>query len=545
MSNFVKRIIVTLATALLMGPAWAAVTPSKPMSESTEAMLEQGLGIYFQRCSFCHGLLGDGEGPAAKYLDPRPRDFTLGTFKFRTTESGELPTNEDLFRTISRGLQGTAMQAFDSELETDFEAASGYKPNKADWLEGKWKGLIQLTGDEEMLDDDTAVSMELLKEVGLSIARVTENIELNKKIVRQLDAKRKMIEDGKGIDWAMGEALAFGTLLVEGTGVRLSGQDSGRGTFSHRHCVLVDQNNENRYFPLSEIRDEQAQFEVMDSPLSEAGVLGFEYGYSLADPQTLVLWEAQFGDFANGAQVIIDQFICSGESKWLRMSAVCMLLPHGFEGQGPEHSSARLERYLQLCAEDNMQVCNCTTPANYFHVLRRQMRREFRKPLVVMSPKSLLRHKACVSQLSDMSEGTTFHRVLWDTGNLAADAKIKKVILCSGKVYFDLEEQRNEAKKKNVYLLRLEQMYPFPKAALTNELARFPKAEIIWCQEEPQNMGAWWHVMPRLEQVLVKMGHKCQRPKYAGRSESAATAAGSMAVHQREQATLVAKALGL
>jgi 2-oxoglutarate dehydrogenase E1 component len=337
---------------------------------------------------------------------------------------------------------------------------------------------------------------------------------------------------------------------MEGFPVRLSGQDSARGTFSQRHCQFIDQVDEHTYTPLNNLDNKQTNFEVINSALSEAAVLGFEYGYSITEPRGLIMWEAQFGDFANGAQVIIDQFISSGESKWLRMSGLVMLLPHGFEGQGPEHSSARLERYLQLCAEDNMQVANCTSPANYFHILRRQLHRKFRKPLILMTPKSLLRHKRCVSKLSELGPGSTFHRVLWDEGEgnrdiLTTDDKIKRVVLCSGKVYFDLEEQRNAAKKKNVYVLRLEQLYPFPALALVQELSRFPKADVVWCQEEPQNMGAWWHVMPRLETVLEELKHKTKRPKYAGRAESASTAVGSMAVHQAEQAALVAKALGL
>ncbi|NQU60815.1 MAG: 2-oxoglutarate dehydrogenase E1 component, partial [Rhodospirillales bacterium] len=428
------------------------------------------------------------------------------------------------------------------ELDDAFEAAAAYKSNEADWFDGAWAGFSVATGDARR--GDTSVSMERLKEVGQALTRVPDNFNLNKKIVRQLDAKRKMIEAGEGIDWATGEALAFGTLLLEGHPVRLSGQDSGRGTFSQRHSVLVDQTNDERYIPLSNLRFGQSPFEVIDSPLSEAGVLGFEYGYSLAEPQMLILWEAQFGDFANGAQVVIDQFISSGEHKWLRMSGLVMLLPHGFEGQGPEHSSARLERYLQLCAEDNMQVCNVTTPANYFHVLRRQMRRDFRKPLVLMSPKSLLRHKACVSTLDEMAEGTTFHRVLWDTGEVLADDKIKKVVLCSGKVYFDLIEERAKRQQKDVYVLRVEQLFPFPKQALSGEIDRFKNVEeIVWCQEEPRNMGSWSYMLEPLEETLVDIGAPVTRPTYAGRPAAASPATGQMNKHIAEQAKLVDEAL--
>jgi 2-oxoglutarate dehydrogenase E1 component len=352
-----------------------------------------------------------------------------------------------------------------------------------------------------------------------------------------------MFDTGTGLDWATGEALAFGTLLCESTPVRLSGEDVGRGTFSQRHAILYDQNTEERHIPLNNIRYGQAPFECVDSPLSEFGVLGFEYGYSQAEPHALVLWEAQFGDFANGAQVIIDQFIAPGESKWLRMCGLVMLLPHGFEGQGPEHSSARLERYLQLCAEDNMQVCNITTPANYFHALRRQMRRNFRKPMIVMTPKSLLRHKLCVSDLDDFGPDTTFHRVLYDNEKLCEDSEVKRVVLCSGKVYYDLYEERAQQGIRDVFFLRLEQLYPFPYQALLEELGRFPHAEIIWCQEEPQNMGAWTFIDRRLEQVMVEIEAKQNRPRYVGRPEAASPATGSLARHRKEQAALVAEAL--
>jgi len=352
-----------------------------------------------------------------------------------------------------------------------------------------------------------------------------------------------MMETGEGIDWATGEALAFGSLLCESTPVRLSGEDVARGTFSQRHAVLVDQQNEDRYIPLNNIRFGQAPFEVVDSPLSEFGVLGYEYGYSQAEPHALVLWEAQFGDFANGAQVIIDQFIASGESKWLRMSGLVMLLPHGFEGQGPEHSSARLERYLQMCGGDNWQVCNVTTPANYFHVLRRQIHRNFRKPLILMTPKSLLRHKLAVSQLADFGPGTSFHRVLHDNEVLCDDREVRRVVLCTGKVYYDLFEQRAERGIRDVFFLRLEQLYPFPRKALAQELSRFPQAEIVWCQEEPMNMGAWTFVDRRLEEVLTEIGASHTRPRYVGRAESASPATGSLRRHNKEQAALLDEAL--
>ncbi|MHC8510258.1 MAG: 2-oxoglutarate dehydrogenase E1 component [Rhodospirillales bacterium] len=427
-------------------------------------------------------------------------------------------------------------------LDESFEASKPYKPNKADWLEGQWSGMTVAYGDARR--GATGVPVERLREVGAALSRVPDNIHANSKITRQLENKRKMIESGEGVDWATAEALAFGTLLLDGHPVRLSGQDSGRGTFSHRHSVIVDQETEERFVPLNNIRFGQAPFEVIDSPLSEAGVLGFEYGYSTAEPQMLVLWEAQFGDFANGAQVIIDQFIATGEVKWLRMSGLVMLLPHGFEGQGPEHSSARLERYLQMCADDNWQVCNCTSPANYFHVLRRQIMRDFRKPLILMTPKSLLRHKGCVSRLDEMGMESSFHRVLWDDGDVDADDRIKRVVICSGKVYFDLAAEREKRGQKDVYILRLEQFYPFPDAALNEELLRFPKAEIVWCQEEPRNMGGWSFARDPVEGVMEKTGHS-GRLKYAGRPDAASPATGLASRHAQEQAALVDAALKL
>ncbi len=435
----------------------------------------------------------------------------------------------------------TIEKAFLARLESEFEAAKSYRPNKADWLEGEWKGFTVATSDDRR--GKTAVELPLLQQVGAALTRAPNEFKLNRKIMRQLEAKREAIEKGEGIDWATAEALAFGTLLTEGAHVRLSGQDSGRGTFSQRHAVLYDQETEARYVPLNHIRDGQAQFEVIDSPLSEAAVLGFEYGYSLADPRSLILWEGQFGDFANGAQVIIDQFIASGEAKWLRMSGVVLLLPHGYEGQGPEHSSARLERFLQLCGEDNIQVCNLTTAANYFHVLRRQVRRNFRKPLVLMTPKSLLRNSEVATRLIDMGPGTSFHRVFDETETLAADAQIRRVLMCSGKVYFDLLHARRERKIRDVAILRLEQLYPFPAEPLSELAARYVNAEFVWVQEEPENMGAWTFVDRRIEKTLSSLEIKAERARYVGRPEAAATATGLLKRHLAEQARLVDEAL--
>ncbi|NVJ71464.1 MAG: 2-oxoglutarate dehydrogenase E1 component [Alphaproteobacteria bacterium] len=440
---------------------------------------------------------------------------------------------------------------FISYLEDEFESAKEYRVNKADWFEGKWQGLGLADKDHEKRRAQTGVSEIMLREVGEQITSYPEKFNIHRTLKRVLDNKHKMFEEGQGFDWATAEALAFGTLLREGYGVRLSGQDCGRGTFSQRHAVFVDQKTEDRYIPLQHV-NEESNFTVLDSHLSEFGVMGFEYGYSMAEPNSLTLWEGQFGDFANGAQIIIDQFICSAEAKWLRMSGLVLLLPHGYEGQGPEHSSARLERYLQLSAEDNWQVVNCTTPANYFHALRRQMHRAFRKPLVMMTPKSLLRHKRCVSSLEEFGPGSQFHRVLWDHAEneqdgsikLKSDDKIKRVVLCSGKVYYDLLEERDRRKQDDTYLLRVEQLYPFPAQAIAKEMQRFKNVEqIVWCQEEPRNMGAWFFIHEPLEEVLVELKMPVTRPVYAGRAASAATATGLASKHAAEQSALVDQAL--
>ena len=435
-------------------------------------------------------------------------------------------------------------------LEEEFLAGETYRPNRADWLDGRWSGIG--FAEEGARRGLTGVDLDVLREVGHKLTEIPPTLTPHKTIARIMNTRRRSIDEGKGIDWATAESLAYGTLLVEGFKIRLSGQDSERGTFSHRHSVLMDQVSENKYTPLKHLGKEQGDFEVINSMLSEEAVLGFEYGYSLAEPNALVLWEAQFGDFANGAQVIIDQFISSGERKWLRMSGLVLLLPHGYEGQGPEHSSARLERYLQLCAEDNWQVVNCTTPANYFHVLRRQLHRQFRKPLVLMTPKSLLRHKKVKSDIADFGPDSSFHRLLWDNAERVADSPIKlvpdseirRVVLCSGKVYYDLEAERETRGTSDVYLLRMEQLYPFPARALIQELGRFKDAEIVWCQEEPKNMGAWSFVDPNLAWVLDHIDAKHRRARYAGRPSSAATATGLMSKHVRELKALLNEALG-
>jgi len=437
-----------------------------------------------------------------------------------------------------------------AHLDEELAAADSYRPNKADWLDGRWSAIG--FAEDEARRGETGVAIDTLKEVGRRITAIPQDFNAHKTIQRLLQRRREMVETGTGIDWSMAEHLAFATLLNERFPVRLSGQDSERGTFSQRHSVLIDQETERRYTPLKYVSPDQGRFEVINSMLSEEAVLAFEYGYTLAEPGALVMWEAQFGDFANGAQVVFDQFVSSGERKWLRMSGLVCLLPHGYEGQGPEHSSARLERFLQLCAEDNWQVANCTTPANYFHILRRQLHRKFRKPLVLMTPKSLLRHKRVVSELAEMGPGTTFHRVLWDDAQsragekirLRADQKMRRVVLCSGKVYYDLYEAREAAGIDDIYLLRIEQLYPFPARALIGELSRFPQAEIVWAQEEPRNMGAWSFIEPNIEWVLQHMeSPRNVRPRYIGRPSSAATATGLAPKHGQEQKALVAQAL--
>ena len=436
-----------------------------------------------------------------------------------------------------------ATKDYIGHLEQQFDGAISYKPNKADWFEGRWAGLGR--PDEPVLgrrNIPTAISEEQLRQLGEALTTVPEGFAVHKTLQRILDAKKEMFATGEGFDWATAEALAFGSLIADGQSVRLSGQDSGRGTFSQRHAVWVNQQTGEKYIPLCHV--DGGRFEVRDSPLSEFGVLGFEYGYSLADPRCLVLWEAQFGDFANGAQSIIDQFVAAGEAKWLRASGLVMLLPHGFEGQGPEHSSARLERYLQLCAEDNIQVANCTTPANYFHILRRQMRRDFRKPLVMMTPKSLLRHKLAVSKLGDFIGDGHFHRILSDL-NPPAEGETRRLVLCSGKLSYELMEARDAGGDLGVEIVRVEQLYPFPAEPLVKRLKAMPKlTDLIWAQEEPKNNGAWLFVEDSLEKCLADAGFPNMRPQYAGRDASASPATGLAKRHAAEQAALIAAALG-
>lgn len=495
---------------------------------------------------FCYRRFGHNEGDEPMFTNPimykriKTHKTTLSLYTERLVRDGLIPEGEieDM------------KAAFQAHLNEEFEAGKDYKPNKADWLDGRWSHLDK--NKEEYVRGETSISPETLAEVGNALTRAPDGFAMHKTVERLLDTKKAMFDTSKGFDWATGEALAYGSLLTEGYPVRLAGQDATRGTFSQRHSGLINQETEERYYPLNNIRNGQAQYEVIDSMLSEYAVLGFEYGYSLAEPNALTLWEAQFGDFANGAQIMFDQFISSGESKWLRMSGLVVLLPHGFEGQGPEHSSARLERFLQMCGQDNWIVANCTTPANYFHILRRQIHRTFRKPLIMFTPKSLLRHKLAISTAEDFTTGSSFHRVLWDDaekGNsdtkLVADDKIKRVVMCSGKVYYDLLEERDARGIDDVYLLRIEQYYPFPAHSLIAELERFKEAEMVWCQEEPKNQGAWSFIEPNIEWVLTRIGAKHSRPTYVGRATSASPATGLASQHKAQQEALVNEALSI
>jgi 2-oxoglutarate dehydrogenase E1 component len=496
---------------------------------------------------FCYRRHGHNEGDEPMFTQPvmykkiAAHPGTLEIYAKRLIAEG----------VMTEGEVDKAKADWRARLDAEFEAGTGYKPNKADWLDGKWAGFKHADQEEDARRGVTGVDVAVLKEIGRKITRVPDGFRVHRTIARFLDNRAKAIDGGAGLDWATGEALAFCMLLQEGHHVRLSGQDSERGTFSQRHSVLIDQEDESRYTPFNHLGGDQGHYEVINSLLSEEAVLGFEYGYSLAEPNALAMWEAQFGDFANGAQVLFDQFISSGERKWLRMSGLVCLLPHGYEGQGPEHSSARLERYLQMCAEDNMQVVYPTTPANYFHVLRRQLHREIRKPLILMTPKSLLRHKRAVSRLDELGSGTTFHRILYDDAQmlpnekirLVADDKIKRVVLCTGKVYYDLYDEREKRGVDDVYIMRVEQLYPVPLKALVQELGRFKTAEVVWCQEEPRNMGAWHFIEPYLEWVLNQVSAPNRRPRYAGRAASAATATGLMSKHLAQLKAFLDEAL--
>ena len=493
----------------------------------------------------CYRRFGHNEGDEPSFTQPimykkiRSHPTTLSIYGKKLSQEG-LTTDNELSNEKAN---------FKKFLEREFESSKNYK-SELKWFDGAWSRFKPGLGKDKR--GVSGVDKSKLINIGKKIFKIPADFSVHRTLKKIFDLRMNAIVEGKTIDWSTAESLAFGTLLTEGFSVRLSGQDSGRGTFSQRHAVLRNQDNHQRYIPLNNITPSQKNFEIIDSLLSELAVLGFEFGYSLSEPETLVLWEAQFGDFANGAQIIIDQFISSGESKWGRASGLVMLLPHGYEGQGPEHSSARLERFLQLCAGENIQVVNCTTPSNYFHVLRRQMHREFRKPLIIMTPKSLLRHKKCVSNISEFLKKSTFHRVLEDdaytkTNNLLElkkrDDKIDKVVMCSGKIYYDLIEAREKLKVDNVTFVRIEQLYPFPAKTLANILKRYSKAEFIWCQEEPKNMGAWNTVRNYIDRTLEIVNFGDKSVKYVGRKASSSTATGNLNKHLAQQKEILEKIL--
>ncbi len=489
----------------------------------------------------CYRKYGHNEGDEPMYTQP---------LMYKIISKKPLPAHIYGQRLINEGVMtedeiaGVA-EKLNAHFNTEYDAGKVFKPNKANWLEGKWAGF---TKAEHGLgkEPDTGVDTKKLTALGMKLTEVPQGFNIIRQLDRILKRKVEMLETGTGLDWGTGEALAFASLVADGVPVRLTGQDSGRGTFSHRNSVWVDQETEERYVPLNHIAPEQARYEVHDSSLSELAVLGFEYGYSLAEPSALTLWEGQFGDFANGAQMVIDQFIASGEIKWLRMSGLVMLLPHGYEGQGPEHSSARLERFLQLCGEDNMQVVNMTTPANLFHALRRQLvGRKFRKPLIIMTPKSLLRHKLCVSDLKDFAPGTSFQRVIPEIDKIAKDADVKRLIFTSGKVYYDLLEARREKKIEDIAIVRTEQYYPFPANEIEAALKKYPNAEVVWTQEEPKNAGAWSFMGPRINQVMDTVGRGAERVHYIGRPEMASPAEGYMKLHTKAQTAVIEGAMAL
>ena len=493
---------------------------------------------------WCYRRFGHNEGDEPKFTQPLMYDKIKNHAKVSRVYEQRL-IEEGV---IDEGHRASVAQEFVDLLEEEFEAAKSYSANQADWFGGRWTGLNKPADDETARRGiETAIERKAFDALGRTLTSVPDDVNIHKTLARVLKAKSEMFESGEGFDWATAEALAFGSLVMEGYGVRLSGQDSGRGTFSQRHAVWVDQKTEDKYIPLTTLP--HGKFEVYDSTLSEYGVLGFEYGFAMADPKSLVLWEAQFGDFANGAQIMIDQYIAAGEAKWLRANGLVMLLPHGYEGQGPEHSSARLERFLQLCASDNIQVCNITTPANYFHVLRRQMLRPFRKPLVIMTPKSLLRHPMAKSSREEFLGDWQFKRIKSDPSmepDSPADEKIKRVVLCSGKVAYDLIEKRDAEGIDDITIIRIEQLYPFPGEPLGLRLSRMKNLkEVIWCQEEPKNNGAWFFVENQIEKALELGGHFGMRPFYVGRAASASPATGLAKRHAEQQARLVAEALGL
>ena len=491
----------------------------------------------------CYRRFGHNEGDEPSFTQPimyqkiKKHPSTLSVYAEKLIKEGTISEEEFIIMKTD----------FKNLLNEQFKTAKEYRP-KIEWFEGIWSRYKPERGKDKR--GITGVSIDKIRKIGEKITFIPQDFNVHPTIKKIYENKKKMFQTGKGFDWATAEQLAFATLLEEGYPVRLSGQDSGRGTFSQRHSVLRDQKNNNHYTPLNNISKKQKKFEVIDSLLSELAVLGFEYGYALSEPTTLVVWEAQYGDFANGAQVVIDQFVTSGERKWSRANGIVMLLPHGYEGQGPEHSSARLERFLQLCAQENIQVMNCTTPANYFHALRRQIHRDYRKPLIIMTPKSLLRHNICVSNIEDFSKENTIHRVLLDHADvggyglikLKKDTEIRKVIMCSGKVYFDLIKAREKLKKNDVFFIRIEELYPFPVKTLAKHLKRFKKnTNFYWCQEEPQNMGAWNAARNYIEWTLDYIGSENPKVVYIGRNPAASPASGYQKKHLAQQEEIIEK----
>ncbi len=491
----------------------------------------------------CYRRFGHNEGDEPSFTQPlmykkiKQHPTTLNVYGDKLVKNGTL-NPEEFYR---------MKKEFQNLLDEQYKTAKDYNP-KIEWYEGTWSRYKPEKGKDKR--GKSGVDINKIIKISEKINNIPPEINIHKTISKIIELRKQSVTKKKGIDWSTAESLAFGTLLEEGFPVRLVGQDSGRGTFSQRHSVLRNQIDNSRYIPLNNILKNQKKFEVVDSFLSELAVLGFEYGYSLVEPSTLTIWEAQFGDFANSAQVIIDQFISSGERKWSRASGLVLLLPHGYEGQGPEHSSGRLERFLQLCAKENLQVMNCTTPANYFHALRRQIHRDFRKPLIIMTPKSLLRNKFCTSNLEDFAKTNSFHRILWDHAlepkygfiELKKSIKIDKVILCSGKIYFDLLEAREKYKKDNIVLIRIEQLYPFPIKSLVKELKPYRKnAKFYWCQEEPKNMGAWFSVRDYIEWTLDYIKVSNNKISYIGREPAASPATGYAKKHLAQQKEILDK----
>ena len=473
---------------------------------------------------FCYRKHGHNEGDEPSFTQPLMYQAIKKKKSVATLYAQKL-TDQEI---VSKQQVDFIRDKIWSDLEKKFDKAKTYKLKTKSWLGGQWSGLSQAPKDP-LRRGRTASSIKILQEVGNKIITIPNDFNLHPKLQKFNSSRKKSIDTGKGIDWSFAEALAFGTLLKEGHKVRLAGQDSGRGTFSQRHSVFYDQKTEERYIPLNNISKKQKKYEVIDSFLSELGVLGFEYGYSLADPNALVMWEAQFGDFANGAQIIIDQFITAAERKWMQMSGLVLLLPHGHEGMGPEHSSARIERFLQMAAEDNIQILNCTTPASYFHALRRQIHRNFRKPLIIFTPKSTLRHPSNTSSLVEFSGHSSFHRIIDEEVNSPT-----RVIFCSGKIFYELDDYRKQLKIKNIKIVRIEQLYPFPFDTLGAVISKHKDCEFLWVQEEPKNMGPWGFVKSRIRHLFTKYKLD-QKIHYVGRKRAAAPATGIAKRHNANQ----------